>query len=88
MGGAGLQQSRRMAGRKKDVMTERGVEKLHTLLFGGERELVNIKFFPGSDRGLTADQLAGEAESSISTALAGDLVDNPPLSGVTKASLT
>jgi hypothetical protein len=68
-------------------MTERGVEKLHTLLFGGERELVNIKFFPGSDRGLTADQLAGAAESAISSVLAGDLADNPPLSGVAKASL-
>jgi hypothetical protein len=66
-------------------MTERGVEKLHTLLFGGERELV--KFFPGSRQGLTADQLAGAAESAISSVLAGDLADNPPLSGVTKASL-
>lgn len=68
-------------------MTERGMERIHALLFGGERKLVNIKFFPGSDRGLTADQLAGEAESAISSVLAGDLADNPPLSGLTKASL-
>ncbi len=69
-------------------MTERGVEKLRALLFGEERELANLKFFPGSARGLMADQLAGEAESSISGALTGDMNDNPPLSGVTKASLT
>jgi hypothetical protein len=68
-------------------MTERGMEKLQSLLFAGEKKLVNIKFFPGSDRGLTADQLAGAAELAISTALAGDLTDNPPLSGVIKASL-
>jgi hypothetical protein len=68
-------------------MTERGVDKLHSLLFGGERELVNIKFFPGSDRGLTADQLAGEAESAISAAFSEGLKDNPPLSGRAKASL-
>jgi hypothetical protein len=63
------------------------MDKLHALLFGKERELENIKFFPGSDRGLTADQLAGAAADAISTVLAGDLTDNPPLSGVTKASL-
>lgn len=68
-------------------MSERGMERLHALLFSGERELVNIKFFPGSDRSLTADQLADAAQAAISAALAGELVDVPPISNREKAFL-
>lgn len=67
-------------------MSKRGMDKLHALLFGTERELVNIKFFPGSDRGLTSDKLAGAAADAISAALNGDKIDNPPVSGLPKAS--
>lgn len=70
-------------------MAESGMERLHSLLFGKERELKNIKFCPGSNRGLTADQLSGEAASMLEAAFArGDLVDNPPLSGRKKASIS
>ena len=73
--------------REECVMSERGMDKLHTLLFSGERELVNIKFFPGSDRGLTADQLAEAAQVAIQAALAGNLVDKPPVTGRAKSSI-
>jgi hypothetical protein len=68
-------------------MPESGKEKLLSLLFGEGRELVNIKFFPGTDRGLTSDQLCGEAESMLRAAMNGNLVDNPPLSGRRKTSI-
>lgn len=68
-------------------MSESGKHKLLSLLFGEGRELVNIKFFPGTDRGLTSDQLCGEAEAMIRAAIAGNLVDNPPLSGRKKSSI-
>lgn len=68
-------------------MAERGMDRLRSLLFGAERRLVNIKFFPGSDRGLTSDKLAGAAADAISAALKkGDNGDNPPFSGLKKAS--
>jgi hypothetical protein len=69
-------------------MAESGIERLHSLLFGKVRELKNVKFCPGFNRGLTADQLSGEAASMLETAFAsGELVDNPPLSGRKKASI-
>lgn len=68
-------------------MTVRGLEKLHSLLNAEGRELVNIKFIPGTERGLTADQLAEAAQAALSAALAGDLVDNPPMSGQAKSSI-
>lgn len=67
-------------------MSERGMENLHSLLFLGERELVNIKFFPGNDRGLTPGQLCEAAYKALSTALSSELVDNPPLSGLKATS--
>jgi hypothetical protein len=68
-------------------MPERGMEKLHSLLVAEGRELVNIKFFPGSDRGLTADQLAEAAQAALAAALNSELVDNPPVSGQAKSSI-
>jgi hypothetical protein len=55
-------------------------DKLHSLLFTEGRELVNIKFFPGSDRGLTAARLKEAAAEALGAALAGELVNNPPQS--------
>jgi hypothetical protein len=57
---------------------EANTDKLHSLLFSEERELVNIKFMPGSDRGLTAARLKDAAAAALSSALAGELVNNPP----------
>lgn len=68
-------------------MPESGKQKLLSLLFGEGRKLVNIKFFPGTDRGITSDQLCGEAEAMIRAALSGNLVDKPPLSGRRKSSI-
>lgn len=68
-------------------MTERDMGKLHALLFEQGRELVNIKFFPGTDRGLTPSQLCDAAASAIASALAKGPKDNPPRSGRHKASI-
>lgn len=54
-------------------------DTLHSLLFAEGRELVNIKFFPGSDRGLTAARLKEAAAQALNAALSGDLVNNPPV---------
>lgn len=53
-------------------------DKLHSLLFSEGRELVNIKFFPGSDRGLTAARLKDAAAQALSAAMSGEIVNNPP----------
>ncbi len=64
----------------------KGMERLHCLLNDKGRQLVNVKFFPGSGRGLTDSQLA-EAACEMLTGLDFDnLVDGPPFSGVVKGS--
>lgn len=68
-------------------MSESGMEKLHSLLFKRGRELVNLKFLPGTGRGLTANQLGEAAADALQSALNGDLVDCPPMSGRKKTSL-
>lgn len=68
-------------------MTELDATKLHSLLFDEGRELVNIKFFPGTDRGLTAAQMGDEAASAIGSALAKGPVSVPPVSGAQPESL-
>lgn len=62
-------------------------EELSNLLFGEDRELVNLKLFPGSDRGLTGDRLCAAAHRAISAALKAGPVDNPPLTGQPKRRL-
>lgn len=68
-------------------MTQSANSKLHSLLFAEGRELVNIKFFPGTDRGLTAARLSDAAEEAIRLALDGDMVSNPPVTGMVKCKL-
>ncbi len=71
-------------------MNESGMKKLHTLLFDGEGELVNVKFFPGSGRGLTRDQLADAGADMISAAREAwknGMPSNPPKTGVEKTPL-
>ena len=51
---------------------------LHSMLFAEDRELENFKFFPGDDRGLTADRLCDAARRAVRTAFDGGLVDTPP----------
>ena len=63
-------------------MSVSGMDELLTLLFNSEgRELKNIKFFPGTDRGLTSDQMGEAAAKAIKSALAKGPKDNPPHSG-------
>ncbi len=66
---------------------EKGMEKLQALLSAEGRELVNIKFFPGSGRGATPDSLAGAACELLVVVDFDNLVDNPPFSGLRRTSL-
>lgn len=71
-------------------MNERGMDKLHSLLFGGEGELVNVKFFPGNARGLTRDQLAEAGADMIRTACdawSNGIPSNPPQTNIAKRQL-
>lgn len=62
-------------------------ESLHSLLFEEGRELENIKFFPGDDRGLSASSMCSEAAKVIRTAMAKGLVDKSPSTGRKKTTL-
>ncbi|MCC4296268.1 hypothetical protein [Aurantimonas coralicida] len=70
------------------AMKESGKTKLVSLLFNGDREIENFKFFPGTDRGLTADRMCDAAADAISGALDGGLVDAPPVSGRERLTLS
>ena len=53
-------------------MNESGKQKLRSLLFdgnGGNRELVNLKLFPGTARGLTASSLGEAAADALRDAM-------------------
>lgn len=67
-------------------MSTSRMEALHSFLNEDGRELVNIKFFPGSARGLTNAQVAEEAQDAIARAIHRGLKDEPPISGREKAS--
>ena len=62
-------------------MEQSGKVRLFTLLFGGERELVNVKFCPGSRDDLTIEQLFGAAAEALHQALAPGVVSKPPRTG-------
>lgn len=64
-----------------------GTQRLNALLFSGGRELANIKFFPGSKKGLAVDELHGAAADAIKSAFSGGIVNSPPMSGHAKTSL-
>lgn len=68
-------------------MTNGGKEKLLALLSGESRKLVNVKFMPGTDRGLTADQIAGTAADALEAAFSKGLIHEPPMSGLPKITL-
>lgn len=62
-------------------MTMRSMDQLHDFLSSGKRELVNVKFFPGSNRGLTSEQLASAALELLADQDT-DLTNSPPVSGL------
>lgn len=68
-------------------MHESGTDRLLSLLFDGERGLANIKFFPGTDRGLTSDRLCSAAHDAIAEAIAKGLPDEPPTTGMPKRTV-
>lgn len=71
-------------------MSENGMEKLHSLLFKGEGELKNVKFFPGNERGLTRDQLADAGAEMIRAACdawSAGVASNPPRTNMAKTKL-
>ena len=71
-------------------MSESGKRELHSLLFGGEVELENVKFFPGTGRGLTAETLGGAAAvalQSTMTAWKAGVPSRPPVTGRVKRRL-
>jgi len=65
-------------------MLKGGEERLHSLLFEEGRELLNIKFLPGVNRGLTPAEMSSEADGVIRSARAKGPVDQPPMSGIEK----
>ena len=73
--------------KRSDEMTESAKTLLNSLLFEEGRELVNIKFFPGSNRGLTSEQLAGATASAIRSAIDKGPLNNPPRTGAEKLTL-
>jgi hypothetical protein len=71
-------------------MNESGKMKLHSLLFDGEKELGNVKFFPGTGRGLTSDELAGAAADALKCAVdawQAGAASCPPVTGMEKRQL-
>lgn len=62
-------------------MSASAKDKLFTLLFGGGRELVNFKFFPGSGKDLTAEKLFDSAHQALVQALAHKGESTPPVTG-------
>lgn len=72
------------------MMNESGKVKLHSLLFVGEKELRNVKFFPGTGRGLTSDDLGGAAADALERAVDAwnnGIVSCPPVTGMQKRQL-
>lgn len=67
-------------------MSERS-QSLHSFLFEEGRELVNIKFFPGSDRGLTKHRLEAAVNKALRSALLKGEVNEPPRTGRAKRKL-
>ena len=67
-------------------MNAQGGDRLDSLLFQEERELANIKLFPGDDRELTPQDLREAAADVIASALA-DPKNSPPETGRVKTTL-
>src|ERR1700744_4370200 len=74
-------------GRERRSAKMSDVDKLHTLLFNQGRELVNIKFLPGTARGLTSNRLRAAAAEAIESAIADGMKDAPPITGVKKIAM-
>ena len=72
---------------KGEIKMPNDASQLHTLLFAEGRELVNFKFLPGNERGLTPEAMQGEAAKAIKSAMAKGPVHNPPVTGLDKIKI-
>lgn len=62
-------------------------DTLHSVLFEGDRELENFKFFPGDQRGLQATELCEAAGRVVRQCFEEGLIDRPPVTGKEKTAL-
>jgi hypothetical protein len=62
------------------IMTERGTEKLLSLLFEEGRELVNFRFFPGENVS-SPDELCQVSHDALREGLAGEEDQIPSIQG-------
>lgn len=63
------------------------IDRLDSILFNEGRELINIKFFPGTDRGLTVSQLRDSAAEALDSVMKGGCKHVPPVTGKQAARL-
>lgn len=71
-------------------MNESGKQQLHSLLFDGEKELVNLKLFPGIGGELSAGSLGAAAADALSEAMTAWQSGAPsraPATGLNKRTL-
>ena len=71
-------------------MERRGMNRLNSLLFEGEEELINVNFFPASSENLTREQFADAAADMIeaaSEAWASGKPSMPPETNVRKTCI-
>jgi hypothetical protein len=73
--------------KEHDMTTNATASGLHSFLFEEGRRLENVKFFPGDERGLTADSMCEAAEVAFRSAFEKGLVDNPPKTGRIKSPI-
>ena len=68
----------------------KGKERLRSLLFVEGRDLGNVKFFPGTAKDLSADQLADAAADALQVALdawKSGVPSQPPVTGLPKRAI-
>ena len=71
-------------------MNGSGKQKLRSLLFGGDKELVNLKLFPGTGKDLSADSLGASAADALSEAMCAwenGVPSRAPSTGLEKRTL-
>ena len=68
-------------------MTTSAKDRLFSLLFGGERDLLNLKFCVGTGQNQTVDTLFDAAHLAIKQALDDEVKDTPPSTGLPRITL-
>lgn len=67
-------------------MSDNKIAGLHDFLVSEGRSLANVKFFPGSDHGMSSEQLA-EAALGLLAAIGTNPTNNPPVTGLPQRSV-